>query len=46
MILTRERQETMLQNYMGKERDIKECSGFIDGMDAVIKEMNKEVATV
>ena len=46
MILTRERQETMLQNYIDKGHTTEECSGFIDGMDAVIKEMNKKAATV
>tara|TARA_R110002033_G_scaffold44181_1_gene86759 strand:- start:1866 stop:1991 length:126 start_codon:yes stop_codon:yes gene_type:complete len=41
MILTKEQQEAMLKEYM-KTHTTDECSGFIDGINAIIKLINKK----
>lgn len=41
MILTKKQQEKILQEYINEKHNTDECSGFIDGINATIKLINK-----
>ncbi len=41
MIITKEQQEAILNNYMKEKHNADECSGFIDGMNAMYDLINR-----
>ena len=43
MIVTRQAQERLLQKYIDDKHTTEECSGFVDGMNEVFKQLNKQL---
>ncbi len=36
MLITKEQQEALIANYAKQKHTVDECSGFIDGMEAIL----------
>jgi hypothetical protein len=41
MLITKEQQEALISNYAKQKHNVDECSGFIDGMQAILNLIDK-----